>query len=256
MISPEAAIEHFSRILRAANSEPSAQISGVQSRVLGAAAARGRTLDGSIMGWLMQEFSQSIKQTVEKSVAEAKRVFSIAGMPADEGTKAKVQELVWSTASTLIRAIDESLTPVLACNPTVPRPRPISELLEPVRLACLSELELFFTAARVSVSNQRLLQAGQVLDANLMLLAIFANALSSIDIIDPYIGCRLFAILSAKQSQTQVKIIYADGNLKPADAQCMADFQRQYGGLGWSFGQTPRQIAWKKRRQIIWKLTG
>jgi hypothetical protein len=52
---------------------------------------------------------------------------------------------------------------------------PIFELLEPARLACISELELFFAVVRVSASNQRLLQAGQLLEANLMLFAIFGK---------------------------------------------------------------------------------
>ena len=62
-----------------------------------------------------------------------------------------------------------------------------------------------------------------------MLRQIFQSAQSSIDVYDPYIGVRFFALLSDKRPQVSVRILSA--NVKPADRQTAMDFKKDYGGL-------------------------
>lgn len=80
-----------------------------------------------------------------------------------------------------------------------------------------------------SKERQVVLRAGQVLDANLMLRKIFESAESSLDISDPYLGSRLFALLTKKRKGVMVRILSA--SVKEADRQTAADFKQQYGDL-------------------------
>jgi hypothetical protein len=58
---------------------------------LGEVTSRGRTIDGGAIGLLLSAFQQLIRNTVQRGLAEAKRVFSIPGVPTDEMKKAYVK---------------------------------------------------------------------------------------------------------------------------------------------------------------------
>jgi hypothetical protein len=84
-------------------------------------------------------------------------------------------------------------------------------------------------AANVSDECQIILRAGERLKANLVLRPIFQSAQPSIDVCDPYIEVRFFALLNDKQPQVSVRILSAD--VKPSDRQTAADFKKEPGGL-------------------------
>jgi hypothetical protein len=57
----------------------------------------------------MNAFQQLIQDTMQRGLAEAKRIFSIPGMPTDEPTKVYVKAIVCGQASTIIGEVDRFL---------------------------------------------------------------------------------------------------------------------------------------------------
>src|SRR5260221_14169967 len=92
---------------------------------------------------------------------------------------------------------------------------------------CMTEIDLLFESVRNSNDTQRLFSSGQWFDANTALRGIFETAQRTIDIIDPYIGNRLFVLLTAKQDGVAVRLLFGEA-LKPADQQALEDFCRQF----------------------------
>ena len=92
-------------------------------------------------------------------------------------------------------------------------------------------------AANVSDECQIILRAGERLKANLVLRQIFQSAQSSIDVCDPYIEVRFFALLNDKQPQVSVRILSADVN--PSDRTDGSGFQEGAGRVGTARAKEP-----------------
>lgn len=187
--------------------------------------SRGRTIDGGAIGLLLSAFQQLIRNTVQRGLAEAKRVFSIPGVPTDEMTKAYVKGFVWDQASTIIGEADRFLFR-LTTDHRVFTPGSIEPTVKHYEAVCMTEIDLLFESVRNSTRTQRFFACGQWFDANTALREIFETAQRSIDIIDPYIGHRLLTLLTVKPDTAHPRIIFSAA-LKPADAQSLDDFRRQ-----------------------------
>src|SRR5260370_41918133 len=91
----------------------------------------------------------------------------------------------------------------------------------------MTEIDLLFESVRNSDDTQRLFSSGQWFDANTALRGIFEPAQRTIDIIDPYIGNRLFVLLTATQDGVALRLLFGQA-LKPPDQQPFEDFYRQF----------------------------
>jgi hypothetical protein len=226
-VNRDEAIEHLQNILAAVNPDLPARVRATRERVLGEVISRGREIDAAAINLLASAFQELIQDTAQRALAEAKRVFSLVGMPTDELTKAHVKGIVWGQACTVIGEAERSLSQLLIGHPGVPIARSLGDSVKHFEKLSESEIDLLFEAARNSANSQRFFSSGQWFDANTTLRGIFESAQVSIDIIDPYIGHRLFVLLTAKQPTVNVRFIL-EQSLKPADQQSLEDFRLQY----------------------------
>ncbi len=225
-MNTDEAVEHLRNILAAVNPDLPSQVRSTHQRVLGEVTNRGRMIDGGAVGLLVSAFQQLIHDTVQRGLAEAKRVFSIPGMPTDEMAKAWVKDMVWGQACTIIGESDRFLFQLLVGH-QIPQIGSIEPSVKHYEAVCMTEIDLLFESVRNSNDTQRLFSSGQWFDANTALRGIFETAQRTIDIIDPYIGNRLFVLLTAKQDGVAVRLLFGEA-LKPADQQALEDFCRQF----------------------------
>jgi hypothetical protein len=220
------AVQHLRNILNAVNPDLPGQVRSTHQRVLGEVTSRGQMIDGGAVGLLVSAFQQLIHDTVRRGLAEAKRVFSIPGMPTDEMTKAYVKGFVWGQASTIIGEADRFLSRLITDH-RIFTPGSIEPSVKHYEAVCMTEIDLLFESVRNSANTQRFFASGQWFDANTALRGIFETAQKSIDIIDPYIGNRLFVLLTVKRDGVAVRLLFCEA-LKPADKQALEDFCRQF----------------------------
>jgi hypothetical protein len=225
------ALRHLRNVLAEKNPDLNRLGRDTAQRYLGQAAARGRVYDGSIAGGLARTFVSLIRDRMKNALEETKRIFSMPGVPVDDSTKAGVKTILSDLQNQLVGLAQRSLDGLAELHPTTPKPRPLASEAEIESLAAAwpSEIDLLFHATNVSDERQIILRAGEYLKGNLLLRQIFQSAQSSIDICDPFIGVRLFALLSDRQPQVSVRILSA--NVKQADRQTAADFKKEHGGL-------------------------
>jgi len=227
-MTEDEALAHLRNVLAEKNPNLNRLVRATEQRFLAEAAARGRVYDGSIAGGLACTFVSLIRNTVKNALEETKRIFSMPGMPVDDSTKVGVKAILSELQNQLIGLAQGSLNRLAANHLTTPKPRPLASEIESLEGASSSEIDLLFHAANASEERQTILRAGEFLNANLVLKRIFESAQSSIDIGDPYLGDRLFALLSAKQPHVSIRILSA--NIKQVDRQTAADFKRSTAG--------------------------
>ena len=199
VMTEDAAFGHLRNVLAEKNPNLDQLVRVTEQRVLGEAIALGRVYDGSIAGHLASTFLALIRDTVKSALEETKRIFSMPGMPVDDSSKAGVKAILSGLQNELVRLAQRSLDRLAASHPATPQPGPLASEIEPLAGAFSSEIDLLFHAANATEERQVILRAGETLNANLVLREIFESAQSSIDIGDPYLGSRLFALLTAKQ---------------------------------------------------------
>jgi hypothetical protein len=230
-MTEDEALRHLRNVLAEKNPDLNRLARDTAQRYLSEASARGRVYDGSIAGGLARTFVSLIRDRMKNALEETKRIFSMPGVPVDDSTKAGVKTILSDLQNQLVGLAQRSLDGLAELHPTTPKPTPLASEAEIESLAAAwpSEIDLLFHAANVSDERQIILRAGEYLKANLVLRQIFQSAQSSIDVCDPFIGLRLFALLSDRQPQVSVRILSA--NVKQADRQTAADFKKEYGGL-------------------------
>ena len=142
-MNSDEAVQHLRNILDAVNPDLPGQVRSTHQRVLGEVTSRGRTIDGGAIGLLVSAFQQLIHDTVQRGLAEAKRVFSIPGMPTDEMTKAYVKGFVWGQASTIIGEADRFLFQ-LTTGHRIFTSGSIEPLVKHYEAVCMTEIDLLF----------------------------------------------------------------------------------------------------------------
>jgi hypothetical protein len=229
-MTDDEALGHLRNVLAEKNPNLARLARDTEQRYLGEAAARGRVYDGSIAGGLWRTFVLLIQDTVKNALEETKRVFSMPGMPVDDSTKAGVKTILSELQSQLVE-LAQGYLDRLAESHRMQKPKSLAlaSEIESLGAASSSEIDLLFHAANASEERQVILRAGETLNANLVLRQIFQSAQSSIDVSDPYLGVRLFALLSAKQPQVSIRILST--SIKPVERQTAEDFKKQHGGL-------------------------
>jgi hypothetical protein len=229
-MTEDEALRHLRNVLAERNPDLNRLGRDTAQRYLGEAAARGRVYDGSIAGGLARTFVSLIRDRMKNALEETKRIFSMPDMPVDDSTKAGVKTILSDLQNQLVGLAQRSLDGLAELH-RMRKPNSLASEIEIESLATAwpSEIDLLFHAASASQERQVILRAGETLKANLVLRQIFQSAQSSIDVYDPYIGVRFFALLSDKRPQVSVRILSAD--VKPADRQTAMDFKKDYGGL-------------------------
>lgn len=228
-MTEDEALRHLRNVLAEKNPNLGRLVHDTEQRVLGEFGARGRVYDGAVAFGLAATFVSLIQDIVKNALEETKRIFSMPGMPVNDSTKAGVKAILSELQNQLVGLAQGSLDRLAASFPTSGKPISLASEIELSAAAWPSEIDLLFHAANVSKEQQAILRAGEPLKANLVLRQIFQSAQSSIDVSDPYLGVRLFALLSEKQPRVSIRILSA--NVKPADRQTAVDFKKQYGGL-------------------------
>jgi hypothetical protein len=228
-MTEDEALGHLRNVLAEKNPDLGQLVRRTEQLFLGEMSARGRGYDGSVAAALADAFLTLIRDTVKNALEETKRIFSMPGMPVGDSAKAGVKAILSGLRNQLVGLAQKYLDGLAARHPRTPKPRSLASETESLAAACASEIDLLFHAASASEERQVILRAGEILNANLLLRQIFESAQSSLDIIDPYLGSRLFTLLSAKQPQVNIRILSA--NVKPVDRQTATDFNKQYGGL-------------------------
>jgi hypothetical protein len=229
IMTEDEALGHLRNVLAEKNPNLDRLVHATEQRVLAEAAARGRVYDGAVASKLARTFVSLIRDTVKSALEETKRIFSMPSMPVADSTKASVKAILSELQNQLVGLTQGRLDRLAASHPTTPKPSSLASEIELLATAWFSEIDLLFHAASASEERQIILRAGEILNANLVLRQIFQSAQSSIEVCDPYLGDRLFALLSAKQPQVSIRILSA--SVKPIDRQTAADFKKQYGGL-------------------------
>ena len=226
----EAVLGHLQNILRANNPDAARLIYEKQQAVLADITSRGRVYDGGGMGQLVTGFLTLIRDTVQAEWAETKRIFSMPQMPVDDLTKATVKGLLLGRMGLTVRLAQEAIDRLSISHPQVPRLHPpLHVQVQRWESALESEIDLFFHAVNGSQQGQRVLRGGQMFEGNLALREILESAQSSIAITDPYIGPRLFNLLTARQAGVMIRLL--SNKISPADLQTAEDFKAEYGYL-------------------------
>jgi len=230
-MTEDEALRHLRNVLAEKNPDLNRLGRDTAQRYLSEATSRGRVYDGSIAGGLARTFVSLIRDRMKDALEETKRIFSMPGLPVDDSTKAGVKTILSDLQNQLVELAQRTLDGLAELRRTMPKPRPIASEAEIESLATAwpSEIDLLFDAASASQERQVILRAGETFKGNLMLRQIFQSAQSSIDVCDPFIGVRFFALLSDKRPQVSIRILSA--NVKPADRQTAMDFKKDYGGL-------------------------
>jgi hypothetical protein len=229
-MTEDEALRHLRNVLAEKNPNLNRLVHDTEQRYLGEAAARGRVVyDGPIAGGLARTFVSLIRDRMKNALEETKLIFSMPGVPVDDSTKVGVKTILSELQNQLLELAQGWLDRLAASHSMNPEATALAPEIESLATAWPSEIDLLFHAARASQERQVILRAGETLKANLVLRQIFQSAQSSIDVYDPYIGVRFFALLSDKRSQVSVRIL--SGDVKPADRQTAMDFKKDYGGL-------------------------
>jgi hypothetical protein len=229
-MTEDEALRHLRNVLAEKNPNLNRLVHDTEQRYLGEAAARGRVVyDGPIAGGLARTFVSLIRDRMKNALEETKRIFSMPGVPVDDSTKAGVKTILSELQNQRLELAQGWLDRLAASHSMNPEATALAPEIESLATAWPSEIDLLFHAASASQERQVILRAGETLKANLVLRQIFQSAQSSIDVYDPYIGVRFFALLSDKRSQVSVRIL--SGDVKPADRQTAMDFKKDYGGL-------------------------
>src|SRR5260370_3546145 len=228
-MTEDEALGHLRNVLAEKNPNLDRLVHATEQRVLAEVAARGRVYDGPAGGNLEFTFVALSRDPLKSALEETKRIFSMPGMPVDDSTKVGVKAILSELQNQLLGLAQGWLDRSAASHPTTPKPRPLASEIESLAAAWSSEIDLLFHAANASEERQVILRAGETLNANLVLRRIFQSTQSSIEIGDPYLGDRLFALLSAKQPQVSIRILSA--SVTPVDRQTATDVKKQYGGL-------------------------
>jgi glycerophosphoryl diester phosphodiesterase len=148
-------------------------------------------------------------------------------MPLDDRTKSDLKRAVWQEPARWISFAEQSLRRIVMGHPSIPRTQTLHGKFEHWRRLCQAEIDLLFNAGSTSTMQQRLVRSGEFFEGNLILRRIFESARTHIDVIDPYVGARLLALLSVKNDAVHIRIIHNSSRAKPADIQALKDFKRQ-----------------------------
>jgi hypothetical protein len=111
----------------------------------------------------------------------------------------------------------------------LPSQTAIAEHLEKQKPRLLAEIDLICAKLRDTQSPRLFLKKGEIFGANRALRAIFESATKSIDVIDTYLGPKVFDLLEVSNGSVQIRLISDKAN-NPTK-QAFQDYKQQYGRI-------------------------
>jgi hypothetical protein len=156
-MTKDVALEHLRNVLRVRIPDLKRLVRDTEQRVLGEAAARGRTYDPAIASQPARTFLTVIRDTLNGGLEEAKRIFSMPGMPTDSSTKAEVKNILSELASQFRQSAEQSLNTLGKNLGRSERPGPLVPEIDKLSAAVSSEIDLLFHAKSVELPAVELL---------------------------------------------------------------------------------------------------
>jgi hypothetical protein len=179
----------------------------LQQKILAKAAASGRTWDSSTAALLCQGFQEELEERARKVFSEIARVLESAYI-SDFDTLVEALKSEWNRRMAAVASVASSKI----VRPRDPDQREPSEnalfdYLEGLKPKWIGEIELFCEKLRVTQEPRLFLNAGEVFAANRAARAIFSAARKSLDIIDTYLGPRVFDMLEVSVPSVRIRLI-------------------------------------------------
>src|SRR5260370_22945823 len=208
----------------------------LQQKVLGALTARGHGLVSSAsIHLIFQAFRDELTKRGDQILSQIREVFTDANVEdMDHLAKGLREELIKrlesaaALASSVFLSSTESIRSRLPPH-NLPPQTAIAEHIEKLKPRFLAEVELICAKLRDTQSPRLFLKRGEVFGGNRALRAIFESATKSIDIIDTYLGPKVFDLLEVSNCSAQIRLI--SDKVDNPTRQAFQDFTQQYGRI-------------------------
>jgi len=208
----------------------------LQQKVLGALTAKGHPpVSSASITLIFQAFRDELTKRGDQILSQIREVYTDTYVEdVDNLAEGLKEELIKRLASagaiassvflSSTESIESQIPPV-----NLPSQTAIAEHLEKQKPRLLAEIDLICAKLRDTQSPRLFLKKGEIFGANRALRAIFESATKSIDVIDTYLGPKVFDLLEVSNGSVQIRLISDKAN-NPTK-QAFQDYKQQYGRI-------------------------
>jgi hypothetical protein len=204
--------------------------------ILGLTAKRHPLVSSASISLVFQAFRDEITKRGDQILFQIREVFANAYVEdIDNLAKGLREELIKrlesaaAIASSVFLSSTESIRSQIPPH-NLPSQTAITEHLEKQKPGLLAEVDLICAKLRDAQSPRLFLKKGEIFGGNRALRAIFESATKSIDIIDTYLGPKVFDLLEVSSGSVQIRLI-SDKKVDNPTKQAFQDFKQQYGRI-------------------------
>ena len=211
----------------------------LQQRVLGRMVAIGREAGVAAQHEVSRALQDAMAKRSEEILSQLHHVYDGAYIensknPAEQlKTEALSRLEAMSGAASL--ELQRSIGPISSGIDlqSLPSPAVFAEHLNQLKPKLFAEIDLICTKLEAAQTQRLFLKKGDVFGGNRALRAIFESATESIDIIDAYLGSKVFDLLEVSGQSVQIRLI-SDKLKDNATKQAYQDFAQQFGRIQFS----------------------
>ena len=208
----------------------------LQQKVLRTLTAKRHPLVSSAsINLVFQAFRDELTKRGDQILFQIREVFANAYVEdIDNLAKGLREELIKrlesaaAIASSVFLSSTESIRSQIPPH-NLPSRRAIAEHLEKQKPGLLAEVDLICAKLRDTQSPRLFLKKGDIFGGNRALRAIFESATKSIDIIDTYLGPKVFDLVEVSNGSVQIRLI--SDKVDDPTKQAFQDFKQQYGRI-------------------------
>jgi hypothetical protein len=207
----------------------------LQQKVLGEMVARGREAGVAAQHAVSQALQDAITTRSEEILSQLHQVFDGAYIEHCENLAEQLKTETLSRLEAMRDAasleLQRSIGPIGSSIDlqSLPSPTALSEHLVQIEPRLFAQIDLICTKLEATQTQRLFLKKGEVFGGNRALRAIFEAARESIDIIDAYLGPKVFDLLEVSSGSVQIRLI--TDNLKNSTKQAYQDFAQQFGRI-------------------------
>lgn len=179
----------------------------LQQKILAKAAVSGRTWYSSTAALLCLGFQNELEVRARKLFSEIVRVLDGARV-SDFDTLVEGLKSEWNRRMAAVATIASSeIARARDSDPRGPSESVLFDYVEVLKPKWIGEIELFCAKLRETQQPRLFLNAGEVFAGNRAARAIFGSASKSLDIIDTYLGPRVFDMLEVSVPTVRIRLI-------------------------------------------------
>jgi hypothetical protein len=196
----------------------------------------GRAEGPSAQHKVFQALRDALTGRAEEILSQIRKVFDGAYIEHFEslgaGLKAELFKRLETFRDVAALELQRSLGPTGSSIDlrSLPSPAAFAEHLDRLKPKLSAEIDLICAKLEATQIQGLFLKRGEVFDGNRALRAIFESATESIDIIDAYLGPKVFDLLEVSGGSVQVRLI-SDKLRDNATKQAYQDFAQQFGRI-------------------------